>query len=344
MGKSLNTMKIDNKTLIIAEAGVNHNGSITLAKKLIVAAKKSGADIVKFQSFIVDNLVTESATKANYQKKTTESNESQYAMLKKLELSDSDHYILKKFAEEKHIEFLSSPFDIEGAKLIQKLKLKRIKIPSGEITNLPFLEFVGKMNKEVILSTGMSDLKEISKALSILRKNGLPDKKIKLLHCNTEYPTPFHDINLNAISMMRKKFNLEIGYSDHSPGSLVPSLAVSMGASIIEKHLTLDKNMIGPDHAASLTPSEFKKMVENIRTTEVSLGSGIKKPSKSELKNIPIARKSIVAKVDIKSGEIFTEKNIIPKRPGKGISPMKWNQVIGRKAKINFKKDDFIKL
>lgn len=338
-------MKTDkNKTLIIAEAGVNHNGSISLAKKLIIAAKKSGADIVKFQSFIAENLVTKSASKADYQKKTTKRAESQYAMLKKLQLNESDHHILKKFSEEKKIEFLSSPFDVEGVRFLQKLKLKRIKIPSGEITNFPLLEYIGKLKKEVILSTGMSDLKEISDALNILSENGLSRKKIKLLHCNTEYPTPLDDINLKAIITMKKKFKIEVGYSDHSSSTLAPSFAVLLGASIIEKHLTLDKNMIGPDHAASLDPKEFKEMVENIRIAEASLGSGIKAPSKSELKNIPIARKSIVAKKDIKSGDLFTEKNIIPKRPGHGLNPMNWNQVIGKKAKKDFKKDEFIKI
>ena len=332
------------KTLIIAEAGVNHNGDIKLAKKIVTAAKNSGADIVKFQSFTADNLVTKSADKAKYQKDTTSKKESQYSMLKSLELSQEAHFLLQEFCKKKRIEFLSSAFDVEGLKFLKTMNPKRFKIPSGEITNYPYLRLVASFEKEVILSTGMANIKEIRDAFKLLKENGLPRRKIKILHCNTEYPSLLEDINLRAIVEINNKLGVEVGYSDHTTSVLVPSIAVALGAKIIEKHFTLDRKLPGPDHSASLIPQEFKKMVENIRNTELSLGNGIKKPSKSEKKNINIVRKSIVAKCKIKKGEKFTEDNLIAKRPGKGINPMFWKKVIGRKAKKAFKKDDFIVL
>ncbi|MBK87060.1 MAG: N-acetylneuraminate synthase [Flavobacteriaceae bacterium] len=330
------------KTIIIAEAGVNHNGDLKLAKKLVLAAKDAGADIVKFQSFTAENLATHYADKAKYQKSTTKKKESHFEMLKKLELTKENHFLLKRFCKNKKIEFLSSAFDTEGLDFLYKMRLKRFKIPSGEITNFPYLKKVAKFNKETILSTGMSSLEEIKESLGVLRKNGLSNNKITIMQCNTEYPTPLKDINLRAMSEMRTIFGTKIGYSDHSDSLIAPSFAVTLGAEIIEKHLTLDKKLSGPDHAASLVPNEFKEMVKNIRIAEIALGKKIKKPTMSEKKNIAIVRKSIVAKKDITKGDIFTEKNITTKRPAMGISPMKWDNIIGKKSKKNFKVDDLI--
>ena len=330
------------KVFIIAEAGVNHNGSIQLAKKLIDAASGSGADAVKFQTFKAENLVTKKAQKANYQKKTTNIKESQFKMLKKLELNFYIHKKLISYCKKKRIIFLSSPFDHESINLLKNLRLKIIKIPSGEITNLPYLKYLGNLNKKIILSTGMSNIKEVEKAVGILIDAGTKKKNITILHTNTEYPSPMKDINLRAMVKMGQELGLNFGYSDHSLGVEVSIAAVAMGASCIEKHLTLDRNMNGPDHKASIEPNQFKEMVAAIRNIELALGSSVKKASDSEFKNIKIVRKSVVAKTNIKKGEIFNENNLSVKRPGKGISPMKWEKIIGTKAKKNYFEDELI--
>jgi len=330
---------------VIAEAGVNHNGSLELAKKLVDVAKESGADAVKFQTFKSKNLVNKNAHKADYQKRTTDKDESQFEMIKKLELSFYEFMELKRYCDEKKIMFLSSPFDLESIEFLNKLKLDIFKIPSGEITNLPYLRAIGKLNKKVILSTGMADLGEIEDALDVLIKNGTKRKNIIVLHCNTEYPTPFEDVNLKAMQTIKCSFDVKVGYSDHTLGIEVPIAAVAIGAEVIEKHFTLDRNLPGPDHKASLEPDELKAMINAIRNIEKALGYGIKKPSNSEKKNIAVVRKSIVAKKDIKKGEIFTQENLIVKRIGvKGISPMKWDEVIGGVAKRDFKEDELIEL
>lgn len=333
-----------NKTYIIAEAGVNHNGSLELAFQLIEAAREAGADAVKFQSFKADKLVSSKAEKAEYQKQTTEARESQYEMIKKLELSLDDHYKLIEYCKKVGIQFLSSPFDLDSIDLLDELRLDIFKIPSGEIINLPYLRKIGKLNKNVILSTGMCDLGEIEDALDVLVENGTDINKITVLQCNTEYPTPYEDVNLNAMLTIKNSFGVKVGYSDHTQGIEVPIAAVALGAEVIEKHFTLDKNMEGPDHKASLVPNELKEMVFAIRNIEKSLGSGIKKASKSELKNKPIARKSLVAVKEIKKGELFTEENVGIKRPGNGISPMRWDEVIGKISKKDFSIDDLIEM
>ena len=327
---------------IILEAGVNHNGKIAKAKKMIDLASKAGADFVKFQTFVADDLVTNTAPLADYQKKNTKSISTQYKMLKKLQLTGNDHIQLIKHCKKRKIKFLSSAFSIQGFNLLKKLGLKIIKIPSGEINNYPFLKYVGKFNKKIIISTGMSYLNEVKNAVKILIKSGTLKKNITVLHCNTEYPSPLKDINLNSMIAIKKKLGIKVGYSDHSNSRIVPITATALGASIIEKHFTLNKNYLGPDHKASLSPTEVFEMIKDIRDTEKILGSIIKKPSKSEKKNIKIVRKSIVAKKNILKGERFTSKNITTKRPGHGISPMKWNFVIGKFAKRNFKVDEFI--
>lgn len=331
-----------NKVFIIAEAGVNHNGSIEIAKKLIDAASEAGVDAVKFQSFKAENLVTTSAKKADYQEQTTGNKESQFDMIKKLELDYEKHEELKKYSETKGIMFLSSAFDLESIDLLNNLGMEIFKIPSGEIENLPYLRKIGKLKKKVILSTGMANLCEIEKALNVLRESGTSD--ITVLHCNTEYPTPMEDVNLSAMETIKSAFKIDVGYSDHTLGIEIPIAAVAMGAKVIEKHFTLDKTMDGPDHRASLEPEELKAMTEAIRNIEVALGNGIKVPSKSEKKNKNIARKSIVANCDIKKGEVFTEKNLSIKRPGEGISPMMWNDILGKTAHKNFNKDEMISL
>ena len=336
---------MNNRTFIIAEAGVNHNGSLELAFRLIDAAKEAGADAVKFQSFKTDNLVSTKAHKAEYQKQTTDEKESQYEMIKKLELSVSDHKKLIEFCNNLDIQFLSSPFDLESIDLLSQLGLETFKIPSGEITNLPYLKKIAALNKNIILSTGMADLGEIEDALDVLTNYGTNKKKIAVLQCNTEYPTPFEDVNLRAMLTIKNAFNIKkIGYSDHTPGFEVSIAAVALGAEVIEKHFTLDKNMEGPDHKASLEPSELKRMIESIRIVEKSLGHGIKKATHSELKNKPIARKSLIAIKEIKKGEKFTEENIGIKRPGYGISPMRYDEVIGKTANNDFEIDDLIVL
>ena len=333
-----------NRSFIIAEAGVNHNGSLNIAYKLIDAARQAGADAVKFQTFKTENLVSRIAQKTNYQKKTTNQKESQYEMIRKLELDKNTHIKLINYCKKNEIKFLSSPFDLESIELLDFLGLDTFKIPSGEITNLPYLRKIGEYNKRVIISTGMADLGEIEDALNILINAGTKKENITVLHCNTEYPTPIEDVNLTAMNTIRDAFKINVGYSDHTLGIEVPIAAVAMGASIIEKHFTLNKNMEGPDHKASLEPEELKAMVRAIRNIEKALGKGIKKPSPSEIKNKPIARKSIVAANNIKKGEVFTEENITVKRPGNGISPMRWDEVSGRIAKRDFSADELIEI
>ncbi len=329
-----------NQVFIIAEAGVNHNGDINLAYKLVDKAIEAGVDAVKFQTFKTEKEISKFAMKAEYQKETTGELETQFEMVKKLELPHEDFKKLKRYCDEKGIMFLSTPFEGDSVKFLYELGIEIFKIPSGEITNLPYLQEIGMLKKKVFLSTGMSTLGEIEKALTILKENGTND--ITILHCNTEYPTPMDDVNLNAMNTIRQAFKIEVGYSDHTLGIEVPIAAVVMGAKVIEKHFTLDKNMEGPDHKASLNSQELKDMVKSIRNIEKALGNGIKAPSKSEIKNINAARKSIVASCDIRKGEIFTEHNLDVKRPGNGISPMRWNEVLGRVAHKDYKEDEMI--
>lgn len=326
---------------IIAEAGVNHNGSFELACRLADAAKDAGADCVKYQTFKSENLVSKDAQKAEYQKKTT-GDSSQQDMLKKLELSYDSFVRLKEYCDKIGICFLSTPFDFDSIDFLNSLDMPFWKIPSGEVTNYPYLVALAKTGKPVVMSTGMCEMNEIADAIKVLKDNGTKD--IKLLHCNTEYPTPFEDVNLTAMKTMREAFGVEVGYSDHTKGIEVPIAAVALGATIIEKHFTLDRNMEGPDHKASLEPHELKQMVCSIRNIEKAIGTGDKTPSASEKKNISIARKSIVAKKEIKTGELFTVENITVKRPGTGISPMKWNEVLGTKAVRDFNEDEKIEL
>lgn len=328
------------EVFIIAEAGVNHNGDISLAKKLIDAASEAGADAVKFQSFKAEKLVTKTAEKANYQVETTDNQENQYAMIKKLELDYDKHQELIDYCTSKNILFLSSPFDLESIDLLNNLGMEIFKIPSGEITNLPYLLKIAKLKKQVILSTGMATLGEIESALNVLKENGT--EHITILHCNTEYPTPMEDVNLKAMKTLSHAFKIDVGYSDHTLGIEIPIAAVAMGATIIEKHFTLDKNMEGPDHRASLEPDELREMISSIRNIEKALGNGLKTPTGSEKKNKSVARKSIVAKTDIKQGNIFSEDNLTIKRPGTGISPMFWNELIGKKATKDYLQDELI--
>jgi N,N'-diacetyllegionaminate synthase len=331
------------KTLIIAEAGVNHNGDINLAKKLIVAAASAGADLVKFQTFSAKNLVLTSAPKAEYQKNTTPGSESQFEMIQKLELSRDDHKVLIDECNRVGIGFLSTAFDLESFDLLTELGcIENIKIASGEITNLPLLRYMSRLNKPVYLSTGMATLQEIEAAIEAIEKAGTQRNLITVLHCTTEYPAPMEDINLNAILSMKSLFGLQVGYSDHTLGIEVPIAAVALGASVIEKHFTLNRDMPGPDHKASLEPDELSAMIKSIRNIEIALGDGVKKPSLNELKNKLIVRKSIVASREIKLGELFTEKNITTKRPGTGLSPMYWDQLIGKLAERNYLTDEMI--
>ncbi len=327
---------------IIAEAGVNHNGSLELAKQLIDVAAASGADAVKFQTFKAEKLVSKNAQKADYQKQTTDSKESQYEMIKKLELNVNTHHQLMDYCQKKNIMFLSTPFDHDSIALLNDLGLEKFKIPSGEITNLPYLRAIGKLGKEIILSTGMADLGEIEDAMDVLVASGTPKDKITVLHANTMYPTPMADVNLRSMLTIGQAFACPFGYSDHTLGIEVPVAAVAMGASCIEKHFTLDKNMDGPDHKASLEPQELTAMVAAIRHIEQALGSEIKKPSPSEKPNIDIARKSLVAACDIKEGEQFSADNLAVKRPGHGISPMRWDDIIGTVAQKNYQADELI--
>ena len=332
-----------NKVFIIAEAGVNHNGSIELAKKLIDIAVEAKVDAVKFQTFKASNLVSKNAQKADYQKNNmNDADDSQFNMLKKLELDIDTHKELIAYCNSKNIMFLSTPFDHDSIELLNDLGLEIFKIPSGEITNLPYLRHIGKLNKKVILSTGMADIGEIEDALDVLYKAGTKKENITVLHANTMYPTPMEDVNLRAMITIGNTFDVAYGYSDHTLGIEIPTAAVAMGASCIEKHFTLDCTMEGPDHKASLEPHELKAMVEAIRNIELALGSSIKKPSKSETPNINIARKSIVAKCDIKKGEIFTENNLTIKRPGNGINPMRWDEIVGTVANKDYEYDEII--
>lgn len=332
------------RTFIIAEAGVNHNGSLELAKKLVDIAVEAGADAVKFQTFKADKLVSRGAQKAEYQKQTTSVDESQFEMIKKLELDDNAHRELILHCNEKQIMFLSTPFDHDSIDLLNNFGMSIFKIPSGEITNLPYLRHIGRLGKEVILSTGMADLGEIEDALDVLMQAGVLKEKITVLHATTEYPCPIEEVNLRAMQTIHAAFGVKVGYSDHTQGIEVPIAAVAMGACVIEKHFTLDRTMEGPDHKASLEPEELKAMVQAIQHIEQALGDGIKKPGKSEAKNIAVARKSIVAARPIKIGESFGADNITIKRPGNGISPMRWNEVIGRTAPREFSTDELIEL
>ena len=327
---------------IIAEAGVNHNGSLALAKKLIDVAVDAGADAVKFQTFKAENVVTKNAQKADYQKETTLASESQFDMIKKLELDIDTHKKLFYYCQQKGVIFLSTPFDQESINLLSDLGLQIFKVPSGEITNLPYLRHIGSLGKQVVLSTGMSKLIEVRDALNILINAGTFKDDITVLHANTMYPTPMEDVNLNAMLTIQAEFDIAVGYSDHTLGIEVDIAAVAMGASIIEKHFTLDKTMDGPDHKASLEPEDLKAMVTSIRNIEKALGSSEKKPSPSESANIEIVRKSIVAKKNIKNGELLTEKNITVKRPGNGINPMMWDEVLGSKSIKDYKVDEMI--
>ncbi len=352
------------KTLIIAEAGVNHNGDMKKAFQLIDAAKEAGADIVKFQSFKASKLAAKSAAKAEYQLQTTQKSESQHDMLKRLELSDEDHHALIDYAQSKGIEFLSAPFDVDSARfLVEKCGLKKIKLGSGEVTNGPLLLAVSRMKVPLILSTGMATLPEIREALAVLATGYFTDKNpsyemikkgpsrddleklkqyVTLLHCTTEYPTPFSDVNLRSMESIKNEFGLAVGLSDHCVGISVPVAAVAMGATVIEKHFTLDKNMEGPDHKASLDPKELKQMVTFIREVELALGTSVKGPAPSEIKNIPIARKSLVASTAIAEGQLFSTDNLTTKRPGTGESPMRYWDYLGKTASKNFNEDDLV--
>ena len=334
-----------NKVLIIAEAGVNHNGSIELAKRLVDEAVNAGVDYIKFQTFKSEKLVSKAAKQAEYQQKNIgHEGESQYTMLKRLELSPADHEVLIDYCNSKGIMFFSTAFDMDSIDYLHSLNLGLWKIPSGEITNFPYLRKIATFGEPIILSTGMSELNEIEEAIQVLIKYGVTKEDITVLHCTTEYPTPFTDVNLKAMLQIGDKFGVKIGYSDHTKGIEVPIAAVALGATVIEKHFTLDKTMEGPDHKASLEPDELKAMVTSIRNIENALGSGHKHVSDSERKNIEIVRKSIVAACPIKQGEMLTEENLTVKRPGNGISPMRWNEVIGTIALKDFEEEEVIVL
>lgn len=332
-------------TLIIAEAGVNHNGSLDTARRLIDAAAKAGADYVKFQTFRADRLVTRSARKADYQTRNIgDGDDSQYAMLKRLELSPEDHRILIDHCHAQGIRFLSTAFDLESIDFLGSLDLPLWKVPSGELTHFPYLRAIGRTQKPVILSTGMATLEETGQAIGVLTRFGTPYEAITLLHCTTEYPAPKEQVNLRAMIAMREHFGLPAGYSDHTEGIEIPVAAVALGASVIEKHFTLDRNLPGPDHKASLEPDELRAMIRAIRNVESALGDGVKIPSEAEKPNIPVARKSIVAAKSIRRGESFTEENLTAKRPGTGLSPMAWESVIGQLAPRDFEPDEPIEL
>ena len=330
------------KTIIIAEAGVNHNGNLDIAKKLIDVAADAQVDYVKFQTFKTELAITKNAQKAAYQKQTTGKEESQFDMIKKLELDKEAHLELISYCQKKHITFLSTPFDLDSVDLLYELGIPMYKIPSGEITNYPYLKKIAEKKLPVIMSTGMANIQEISDALNVLLQNGLDKEQISILHANTEYPTPMRDVNLKAMQSIANEFGVSVGYSDHTLGIEVPIAAVALGAKVIEKHFTLDRNMKGPDHKASLEPEELKAMVVAIRNIELAMGDGVKKASESEKKNMAVARKSIVAKKHIKKGEVLNENNITVKRPGTGINPMQWLQVIGTKAVKDFEIDELI--
>lgn len=328
--------------LIIAEAGVNHNGSLELAKKMALVAKECGADIVKYQTAKPELVISQFAPKAEYQKETTGEGESQLEMVKKIHFNFDAHRELKEYCDSIGIMYLSTAFDLDSVDFLADMDMPIWKIPSGEVTNLPYLEKIAKLKKPVIMSTGMCEMREIGAALDVLKANGASD--ITVLHCNTEYPTPIADANIRAMLDIEKTFNTKIGLSDHTLGPEADIAAVALGATVIEKHFTLDKTMEGPDHLASMEPDELKAMIDSIRRTELALGDGVKKVTQSEGKNKDIARKSIVAKRAIKAGETFTEDNLTVKRPGNGISPMKWYEVIGQVAKRDFEYDELIEL
>lgn len=330
--------------IIIAEAGVNHNGSLEMAKQMVVAAKEAGADYVKFQTGIPEKVISKFAEMADYQKTNVGVKESQLDMVRKIMLPGNEFQELKEYCDLQKIKFMSTPFDLTSIDVLAPLGMDYWKIPSGEITNLPYLRKIAELHQPVILSTGMSCIGEIEDAIRILTEGGLQKEQISLLHCNTEYPTPFEDVNLKAMHTLKECFGVRVGYSDHTKGIEVPIAAVAMGAEIIEKHFTLDKTLPGPDHVASLEPHELKAMVDTIRNIENALGNGIKQVSSSEKKNIAIARKSIVAAQNIKSGETFTERNLTVKRPGNGITPMRWDEVVGQIAKRDFVEDELIEL
>jgi N,N'-diacetyllegionaminate synthase len=330
------------QTLIIAEAGVNHNGDIQLAKQLIDAAAAAGADLVKFQTFNADRQVTRSAKKADYQTQTTDSTESQHDMLRRLELTEAMHTELIAHCATRNIGFFSTGFDIESVDLLVSLGQDHFKIPSGEITNLPYLRHVGQLGKTIILSTGMASLGEIEAAIDVLEQAGTPRAKLAVLHCTTEYPTPMNEVNLRAMQSIQAAFGVAVGYSDHTQGIEVAIAAVALGATVIEKHFTLDRKLPGPDHQASLEPSELRAMVEAIRNIEVALGDGIKRMTPSEARNKPIARKSLVASQAIIAGEVFTAANLTAKRPGTGVSPMRWDEFLGKTALRDYAADELI--
>jgi N,N'-diacetyllegionaminate synthase len=333
------------KVLIIAEAGVNHNGSLEIAKQLVDKAAEAGADIIKFQTFKAGNVVSKSARQAEYQQRNIgKKDESQYTMLKRLELSTHDHEALIAYCKERNIRFFSTAFDLDSIAYLHSLQLGLWKIPSGEITNYPYLKKIAQYGEPVILSTGMCEPQDITDALQVLTANGLTKSQITVLHCNTEYPTPMQDVNLRAMLSIRDAFGVQVGYSDHTQGIEVPIAAVALGATVIEKHFTLSKTMMGPDHKASLEPDELKAMVHSIRNIEQALGNGQKHVSDSERKNIAIARKSIVAARAIRKGETFTEENLAVKRPGNGVNPMKWDEVLGQVASRDFEEDELIEL
>jgi N,N'-diacetyllegionaminate synthase len=331
-----------NKTIIIAEAGVNHDGSLEKAKELIDVASDAGADFVKFQTFKAEELVTKKAQKAKYQKALTSNTETHYEMLKRLELTIDNHHELIVYCKSKNIKFLSTAFDLKSIQFLNKLNIEIFKIPSGEITNLPFLRLIGSLGKPVVMSTGMSTLSEVIAAKNVLITSGLEKNNLIVLHCNTEYPTPMIDVNLNAMLTIKKRLGVKIGYSDHTLGIEIPIAAVAMGAEIIEKHFTISRDSSGPDHLASLEPLELAEMVKAIRNIENAFGDGIKRPSRSELKNIKVARKSIVAKKNIKKNELLNDKNLTTKRPGNGVSPMYWDRYIGKRSDRDLKKDELI--
>ena len=332
------------RTLIIAEAGVNHNGDMELAKKLIDVAAEAAADYVKFQTFSADRLVTHSAKKADYQTKSTDGNESQHEMLRRLQLTPAMHNELITYCALRNIGFFSTGFDIESVDLLVSLGQNLFKIPSGEITNLPYLRHIGQLGRPVILSTGMATLGDIEAAIDVLEEAGTARSNLTVLHCTTEYPTPMSEVNLRAMQSMHSAFGVAVGYSDHTQGIEVAIAAVALGATVIEKHFTLDRNLPGPDHKASLEPHELKAMVTAIRNIDVALGDGIKRLTPSEARNMPVARKSLVASKAIKAGELFSAQNVTAKRPGTGISPMRWDEVIGRTAHMYFTINEFITL
>ena len=333
---------MESRVFIIAEAGVNHNGSMEIAKKLVDVAVDAGADAVKFQTFKADKIVSKNAQKADYQKKTTDKTESQYEMIRRLELDEAMHHELIAHCNAKNIMFLSTPFDHDSIELLDSLGLEIFKIPSGEITNLPYLRHIGRLGKKVILSTGMANLGEIEAALGALMAAGTKKEDITVLHATTEYPCPMDEVNLLSMRTIAEAFKVDVGYSDRTKGIEVPIAAVALGAKVLEKHFTLDREMEGPDHKASLEPDELKAMVKAIRNIELALGSGIKKPSKSEIPNMSVARKSIVAKTQIKKGDKLSEENITIKRPGNGINPMRWDEIIGTIATKDYKEDELI--